>query len=55
MKLPLVAVLFIETCGIGLVKIESVKKQTGLSFHGQKQVLVVSIKKRLFQLLQRPE
>ncbi len=47
-------VLFVETCGVGLVYIESVKNQTGLSLHGKSQVLIVSTKNKFFQLLQKP-
>ena len=46
-------VLFIETCGIGLVNIQALKNQTGLSLHGKSQVLIISIKKKLLQLMQR--
>ena len=46
-------VLFIETGGIGLVNIQVFKNQTGLSLHGKSQVLIVSIKKKSLQLLQR--
>ncbi len=48
-------VLFFETCGVCLISIESVREQTGLSLHGKRQVLVISIKNRFFQLLQKPE
>jgi len=46
-------VLFMETCGIGLLNIEAVKSQTGLSLHGTNQIIIISIKKGLFQLLQK--
>ncbi len=46
-------VLFIETCGIGLLNFESVKIQTGLSLYGKSQVLIISKKRKLFQILQK--
>ena len=46
-------VLFIETGGIGLVNIQVLKNQTGFSLHGRSQVLIVSIKKKSIQLMQR--
>ncbi len=45
--------LFVETCGIGLVNMKAIKYQTGLSINGRNQVLLISIKKKLFQLLQK--
>ncbi len=45
--------LLIETCGIGLVNIKAIKYQTGLSIHGNNQILLISIKKKLFQILQK--
>ncbi len=45
-------VLFLETCGVALVNIQLIRKQTGLCIHGNKQILIVSNKTGSFQLIQ---
>ena len=44
-------VLFQETCGIGLISTELIHSQTGLSFNTHRVILLLSMPKKLFQLL----
>ncbi len=44
-------VLFIETCGLGLISIKSLQFQTGYSCNSKRMILIFSFPKKSFQLL----
>ncbi len=44
-------ILFFETCGIALTTSKSLKRQTGLTLFGVKEVLIFSYKQKTFQIL----
>ncbi len=44
-------VLFLETCGIALVRIDTLRKQTGVFVVRSRTVLLFSIKMNCFQLI----
>ena len=44
-------VLLFETCGLALVHVDLVKKNTGFSCHGEHLILILSTKDNLVQLL----
>ncbi len=44
-------VLFFETCGLALVNVDLISQQTGLSFHDNNLILIISKKERRLQLL----
>ena len=45
-------VLLIETCGLALVRMDSLRNQIGFPCHGDGMVLILSIKEKAVQLLQ---
>ena len=49
-----VPVLIYETCGIALTSIELLYLQTGVPFIGDNNVLLLSIKEKIFQVLSEP-
>ena len=44
-------VLLFETCGLALVNVDLVQKNTGFSCHGERLILILSTKDNLVQLL----
>ncbi len=44
-------VLFFETCGIALGTLKSIRSQTDIPLHGDKEVLLFSHKQKVFQIL----
>ncbi len=46
-------VLFLETCGVGLINVEVVKNQIGVSLQGENQILILSAKKKIYQFLKK--
>lgn len=47
-----VPVLFTETCGLALASTDLVREQTGLNAHGERMVLLLSVREQTVQLLQ---
>ena len=45
-------VLFTETCGLALASTDLVREQTGLNAHGERMVLLLSVREQTVQLLQ---
>ena len=45
-------VLFTETCGLALARTDLVREQTGLNAHGERMVLLLSVREQTIQLLQ---
>ena len=45
-------VLFTETCGLALARTDLVREQTGLNAHGERMVLLLSVREQTVQLLQ---
>lgn len=45
-------VLFSETCGLALASTDLVREQTGLNAHGERMVLLLSVREQTIQLLQ---
>ena len=46
-----IPILFLETCGIALTTLTSLRSQTGISLYGKKEVLIFSHKQKIFQIL----
>ena len=44
-------ILFIETCGVALTTFSTLREQTGILLFGSKKVLILSQKKKVFQVL----
>ncbi len=44
-------VLLFETCGLALVNIDLIRKNTGFPCHGNNMILILSTKEQSFQLL----
>ena len=45
-------VLLTETCGLALARTDLVREQTGLNAHGERMVLLLSVREQTIQLLQ---
>ena len=45
-------VLFTETCGLALARTDLVREKTGLNAHGERMVLLLSVREQTIQLLQ---